>query len=98
MSIEWDRYYEHANAEIERIFNRGFALRQAPTRSETIIEAWKTARLEWPRVATEFGMISVHDLDIIEPMHFEQIRYGTELVIECEGVVVERIAIPNSNK
>lgn len=86
MSIEWDRYFEQERRLID-------SLMPPPTRAETIIEGWRLSREKWPSVATEAGMVVHHDLGIIPSMHFEQIRYGDTLVIECEGVIVERTPI-----
>jgi hypothetical protein len=86
VSIEWDAHYRSEREWIAKLLS-------PPTRAETILEAWTIAREQWPRVATEWGMTVVHDLEMIAPMRFEQIRYGDTIVIECEGVIVERTPI-----
>lgn len=92
MSTPWDSYFAQERAAIDEAISR-VLLQSAPTRTETIIEAWRLGRTQWPKVATEYGMTIVHDLEMIPPMRFEQIRYGDTLCIECEGVIVERTPI-----
>lgn len=64
-----------------------------PTRSDTIKAGWAMIRDQWPIHQVDGRLELLHDLGIVEPMMFEQIRYGDEWVIECEGLIVERIAV-----
>lgn len=66
-------------------------LRAPPTRADTIKEAW---RLYGDRFDYKLGHLTFeHDLDIIEPIRFEAIRYGNFMVVEAEGVVVSKLPI-----
>jgi hypothetical protein len=96
----WDDYFEAERRRIERefvnpLFDRwvaeNVAIAPIPTRAETIKHCWITARTLWPTRATAAGLIVEHDMGIIEPIHFQQMQYGDTIVIEAEGVVVERL-------
>jgi hypothetical protein len=66
-------------------------LMPAPTREDTIKEAW---RLAGDRFDYQLGHLTVvHDLDIVEPIRFEAVQYGNVMAVEAEGLIVSRIPI-----
>lgn len=83
----WDDYLARERSWIAGMI----AVAPPPTRAETVKAAWEAARAHWPREQTNGRLVVADELDIIEPILFEQVRYGGVWVIEAEGVVVERL-------
>lgn len=75
----------------DKPFGGVVAIVPPPTRAETVKAAWDGVRLHWPRRQIDGRLIVADELGIIEPILFEQVRYGGGWVIEAEGVVVERL-------
>lgn len=65
---------------------------QPPTRTETIKHVWEHARDFWCESSVD-GKLTVVTDPLEAEFLFELIRYGDWMVIECEGVVVQKVAI-----
>lgn len=89
MTSPWDAYFEHEREWI----NAMFALAPPPVRTDEIKEAWGEVRADFGRAAIDGKLMVRHDLNVVPPILFEQIRYGDLWVIEAEGVIVERLPI-----
>lgn len=63
-----------------------------PTRTETIKHVWEHAREFWCQSNVE-GKLSVVTDPLEAEFLFELIRYGDWFVIECEGVVVQKMPV-----
>jgi hypothetical protein len=63
-----------------------------PTRAETIKHVWGKTRDFWLESSVE-GKLTIQCDPTEECMTFELIRYGGTFVVECEGVVVERMPV-----
>lgn len=72
---------------------RLFDIAPVPSRAEAVLAVWESARALWPTHSIDGRLEVIHDLEIVPPVLFEQIRYGDEWVIEGEGVIVERLAV-----
>jgi len=75
----------------KRVDGDWIAVSAVPSRADTIKAAWAMLRHDWTRYSVDGKLEAHHDLGIVEPMLFEQISYGDTWVIECEGVIVERV-------
>jgi len=87
MTSPWDAYFEQEREWI----NSMFALAPPPVRADEIKEAWIGTRPFFARDSIEGRLMVYHDLGVVPPILFEQIKYGDTWVIEAEGVIVERI-------
>lgn len=65
---------------------------QPPTRAETIKHVWEHARDFWCESNVD-GKLSVVTDPLEAEFLFELIRYGDWFVIECEGVVVQKMPV-----
>lgn len=63
-------------------------LRPPPTRAEIIAAVWAETEEQYPEKATAYGLVAI--CPQLGEFHFEPKRYGDEIVIECEGVIVRR--------
>lgn len=84
--IDWDAFVAQELGWIAKV-------QQPPSRVETIKMIWGETRDHWAAESTPAGLIVMHNLGIIDPVHFEQKRYGSVWVIEAEGVIVERLDV-----
>ncbi len=88
----WDDYLKRERSWIAERLVEGFITVSAPpTRAETVKAAWDGVRRHWAREQINGRLVVADELGIIEPILFEQTRYGDVWVIEAEGVVVERL-------
>ncbi len=81
-----DRAWMHAHSY--PLFVPGPAKRRQFTRAEIIRAVWAEAEDQYPEKAGPDGLL-VYDPHFGK-FDFEPKRYGDEIVIECEGVVVRR--------
>lgn len=70
--------------------DRGVKIAAVPTHTEMMKIMWEELRPYWATRNQDGKLWAVHHT--IEPVLFEQIWYGTEWVVEAEGVIVERVA------
>lgn len=76
----------------ERAFIRDrVAIMAPPDRTTTVKAGWAAVRDGWYRDSIDGKLLVIHDLGVVPPILFEQVRYGDVWVIEAEGVVVERL-------
>ena len=65
---------------------------QPPTRAETIKHVWEHTREFWCESSVD-GKLTVVTDPLEAEFLFELIRYGDWFVIECEGVVVQKMPV-----
>lgn len=75
----------------EMIADGSLILAEPPSRSEVILHVWELCGDFWPESNVQGKMIVATDPD--DSFVFDLIRYGDVFVIECEGVVVQRVGI-----
>ena len=63
-----------------------------PTRTETVKHVWEKVRELWVESSVD-GKLAVQLDPTDDVMTFEIIRYDRTFVIECEGVVVEKMPV-----
>lgn len=86
--IDWDAYFRREEAAIRQLL-----LRQLPSRTEEIKARWQEVRGQWDALNSRLGWMAVEDVDreLEPPIVFHRVIYGRQIVIEAEGVIVERL-------
>lgn len=66
-------------------------IRPIPTWEETVKEMWRMARSRFDEQQIDGRRIVQHDLGILPDVMFERIDYSGQVVIEADGIIVERL-------
>lgn len=81
----WDRFVTEQREWIGKML-----VTPPPTHEETIKEAWRIVGPSFDRRQINGRLVVAHDLGVVPDILFERIDYAGQVVIEAEGVIVER--------
>lgn len=97
---EWAERHRDLNDWANRVYDTWYrefmaeacAIAPAPTRTEAIHALWSMVSEMW-LASSRNGKLAVQTDPTGEEFVFELIRYGDWMVVECSGVVVQKVAI-----